>query len=146
MLRRVSAAIAGGRPEGASKLGGVFGAVKAAGRFKALRTLSRFRWHLFLCHGELDDAMHALFCVLKLRGVKAWHNVALPLEERAASPLHSLLKQRLITAEEFAQVERFSCVPAHPHFAIHERFQREPARVAASLQLMHMDYKTYSGV
>ena len=54
-------------------------------------------------------------------------------------------KSPIAIGQEIAQVERFSCVPSHPHLAVHERSQREPACVAASLQLIHVNDKTHLG-
>lgn len=51
----------------------------------------------------------------------------------------------IATIQEIAKIERFLCFSADAHLAIHERFQRKPARVAASSELLHMNYKTNPG-
>ena len=54
-------------------------------------------------------------------------------------------KSPIPMGQEIAQVEGFSGFPSHPHLAVHERFQREPARVAAALQLVDVEDETNFG-
>jgi hypothetical protein len=44
--------------------------------------------------------------------------------------------------QEVAQVQRLSCLASNPHLAIDESLYGEPARVAASLKLVHVKYQT----
>ena len=54
-------------------------------------------------------------------------------------------KSPIPRGQEIAQIEGFSCRPAHPHLAVHERSQGEPAGVAAALQLVDVNDETNPG-